>query len=293
VFGTSAKYISSLEKAHSAPSTTHQLSQLRTILSTGSPLSPENFDYVYQAVKHDLMLCSISGGTDIVSCFALGNPMLPVYRGELQSPGLGMAVDVFDEAGHAIRQAQGELVCKKPFPSMPLYFWDDENNTKYQQAYFSTYPNVWAQGDFAEITEQGGLKIYGRSDAVLNPGGVRIGTAEIYRQVEKIDEVLESLAVDQAWQGDTRIILFVQLRADIQLDEILIKRIKTIIRDNASPRHVPDKVIQIGDIPRTMNGKMVELAVRNIIHGRPVNNKEALANPEVLEQFKQMPELQK
>ena len=291
VFGTSASYIRQLEKAGAKPFHSHQLSSLRTILSTGSPLATESYDYVYQSIKKDLMLCSISGGSDIVSCFALGNPTLAIYHGELQCLGLGMDVDIFDEQGHSLRNAYGELVCKSPFPAMPLYFANDETGEKFKTAYFAKYPSVWAHGDHAKITKHGGLKIAGRSDAVLNRGGVRIGTAEIYRPVATIDAVLASLAIDQAWQGGLRIILFVQLRTGIQLDEKLIKKISNAIRQQASPRHVPDKIIQVNDLPRTLNGKLAELAVRNIIHNLPVKNIDALANPQSLTQFKRITEL--
>lgn len=285
VFGTSAKYISSLEKAHLQPGKNHDLSTLRTILSTGSPLAPESFDFVYSAIKPDIALCSISGGTDIVSCFALGCPILPIYRGELQCRGLGLDVAVYDENGQAIINTQGELVCRQPFPAMPIYFWNDPYNEKYHAAYFAKFPQVWAHGDYAKLTEHGGLVIYGRSDAVLNPGGVRIGTAEIYRQVEKIDDVLESLAVSQILQGDEKIILFVKLRPGIVLEKPLIDTIKNTIRQNATPRHIPSKIYQVEDIPRTFNGKIAELAVRNILHDLPVKNKEALLNPEVLKEY--------
>ncbi len=291
LFGTSAKYLSALEKSGAIPAQSHQLASLRMILSTGSPLLPESYDYVYQHIKPDIHLASISGGTDIVSCFALGNPIQPVYRGELQCRGLGMKVAIYDEQGKTLRNQPGELVCEAPTPSMPIYFWDDESGEHYRNAYFSRFPGVWAHGDFAELTQHDGLIIYGRSDAVLNPGGVRIGTAEIYRQVEKLPEVLESIAVGQDWQGDVRVILFLKLRDGIQLDDTLIQQIKKQIRDNTTPRHVPAKILQVTDIPRTISGKIVELAVRNVIHNRPVSNTEALANPEVLEQFKNRREL--
>ncbi|QBQ54757.1 acetoacetate--CoA ligase [Nitrosococcus wardiae] len=292
VFGTSAKYLSGLEKAGVQPARTHDLARLRAILSTGSPLAPESFDYVYRDIKGDLQLSSISGGTDIVSCFALGNPILPVYRGELQCRGLGMKVEIFDEEGRSIKEQKGELVCTAPFPSMPVFFWNDPEGQKYRGAYFERFPGVWTHGDYAELTAHGGLMIYGRSDTVLNPGGVRIGTAEIYRQVEKLPEILESLAIGQSWQGDVRIILFVTLREGRTLDEALITRIKQTIRDHTSPRHVPAKVIQIPDMPRTLSGKLVELAVSQVIHGRPVKNLDALANPEALDYFRDRPELQ-
>lgn len=291
-FGTSAKYIDNLQKVASRPKDSYDLTALRMILSTGSPLAPEGFDYVYEAIKADLCLASISGGADIVSCFALGCPILPVWRGELQVPGLGMNIQVFDETGKAVIGQKGELVCTTSFPSMPLYFWGDEGDQKYHATYFETYPNTWCHGDYAEATPHGGLIIYGRSDAVLNPGGVRIGTAEIYRQVEKIPEVLESLAVGQEWQGDVRVILFVVLRKDAELNDSLKDQIKKQIRLNASPRHVPAKIIVINDIPRTLSGKIVELAVRETIHGREVKNKTSIANPEALEQFKGLKELE-
>lgn len=292
-FGTSAKYIDNLQKTACRPKDSYDLTTLRMILSTGSPLAPEGFDYVYEAIKTDLCLASISGGADIVSCFALGCPILPVWRGELQTPGLGMNVQVFNDTGKAVVAQKGEMVCTTPFPTMPLYFWGDEGDQKYHATYFETYPNTWCHGDYAEATPHGGLIIYGRSDAVLNPGGVRIGTAEIYRQVEKIPEVLESLAVGQEWQGDVRVVLFVVLRKEGTLTDILKDQIKKQIRLNASPRHVPAKIIAINDIPRTLSGKIVELAVRETIHGREVKNKASLTNPEALEQFKNLRELQK
>jgi acetoacetyl-CoA synthetase len=291
VFGTSAKYLSALEKSGARPKRTHDLRALKTILSTGSPLLPESFDYVYRNIKSDLQLSSISGGTDIISCFALGNPILPIYRGELQCRGLGMKVAVYDEDGHAVVNKPGELVCEAPAPSMPVHFWNDPDNRRYLSAYFERFPGVWAHGDYAELTGHGGVIIYGRSDAVLNPGGVRIGTAEIYRQVEKLDEVMESIAVGQEWQGDERIILFVKLRENLGMTRDLIARIKSAIRDNTSPRHVPAKIIQVDDIPRTISGKIVELAVRSVIHHRLVANIEALANPEALDLFRDLPEL--
>ncbi|KTC65572.1 acetyl-CoA synthetase (plasmid) [Legionella adelaidensis] len=291
VFGTSAKFISTIEKAGIAPKEQFSLSHLRCILSTGSPLLPKNYDFVYEKIKSDVQLCSISGGTDIVSCFALGNPILPIYRGELQCFGLGMAVDVFDDQGQSIKGARGELVCTKPFPTMPIGFWNDPDKKLFTHAYFERFPTIWAHGDFAEITPHNGLIIYGRSDAVLNPGGVRIGTAEIYRQVEKIAEVLDSVVIGQDWEDDVRVILFVKLREKLILDEPLKKKIIQTIRDNASPRHVPAKIIQVGDIPRTINGKVVELAVREVVHGRAVNNLRSLANPEALEFFKNRDEL--
>lgn len=291
VFGTSAKYLAAMEKIRVKPNQQYQLSSLRTILSTGSPLSPRSFDYVYQHIKSDVQLSSISGGTDIVSCFALGNPMLPVYRGELQCRGLGLAVTIFDPQGHDIFNQKGELVCTQSFPCQPIYFWADSDGKKYHDAYFSTFKNVWAHGDYAQLTEHGGIIIHGRSDTVLNPGGVRIGTAEIYRQVEAFDQVMESLVVGQAWKDDVRVILFVVLRDELILTDELIKQIKDRIKENASPRHVPAKILQIQEIPKTISGKIVELAVKNIIENKPVNNLDAIANPEALQQFKMIPEL--
>ncbi len=292
IFGTAAKYIDAIAKLGHEPAVTHKLPHLKALLSTGSPLAPESFDYVYRNIKSDLHLASISGGTDIVSCFALGNPTAPVWRGEIQAPGLGMKVEVFDDDARSLRGEKGELVCTAPFPSMPLGFWNDADGHKYHDAYFDKYPNVWRHGDYLEYTEHGGLIIYGRSDAVLNPGGVRIGTAEIYRQVEKLDEVVESIAIGQDWNNDVRVILFVRLRDGITLDDALTNKIKQQIRDNTTPRHVPDKVLQVTDIPRTRSGKIVELAVRNVVHGLPIKNSEALANPEALEAFRNRPELQ-
>jgi acetoacetyl-CoA synthetase len=291
LFGTSARYIDTLRKANLAPIDTHPLPSLRTMTSTGSPLAPESFDYVYERVKRDLHLASISGGTDIISCFVGGDPTGPVWRGEIQVRALGMKVEVFDEHGRSVRGVPGELVCTAPFPSMPLGFWNDPDGGKYRAAYFEKYPGVWWHGDWAEITAHDGVIIYGRSDAVLNPGGVRIGTAELYRQVEQFDEVLESVAVGQRWQGDERIILFVRLREGLTLDASLVERIKDRIRRNTTPRHVPAKIIQVADIPRTKNGKVVELAVRDVIHGREVKQRDALANPEALELFRNLPEL--
>ncbi len=359
VFGTSAKYIATIQKEHLDLKNTHDLSALRCILSTGSPLNPDNFDYVYEHIKTDLQLSSISGGTDIISCFGLGNPILPVYRGQLQCRGLGLAVEIYNEEGQSIREEKGELVCTKPFPCMPIMFWNDHTGEKYHAAYFEKFEeasnprsqsltcqrgaseadegvynkymtevdaacnkagksmtksvdegvynkymtevdaacnkagksmtkNVWAHGDYAELTKQNGLIIYGRSDAILNPGGVRIGTAEIYRQVEKIDEVLESVVVGQDWEEDIRVILFIRLRPGIKLDEVLEKNIRKMIRDNTSPRHVPAKIYQVNDIPRTLNGKIAELAVRNAIHHQPIKNQKSLANPESLKEYEQL-----
>jgi acetoacetyl-CoA synthetase len=295
VFGTSAKYIDALAKLGLKPGETHDLSALRTMLSTGSPLAPESFDYVYRNIKSRLQLASISGGTDIISCFALGCPVLPVWRGELQCRGLGMKVEVWNDEGKPVRGEKGELVCTAPFPSMPVGFWNDADGAKYRAAYFERYPGVWHHGDYVELTAHDGLMIFGRSDAVLNPGGVRIGTAEIYRQVEQLDEVVESLAIGQDWPprqpNDVRVVLFVRLREGLTLDAALTDRIKKQIRDNTTPRHVPAQVVQVADIPRTKSGKIVELAVRNIVHGQPVKNIEALANPEALEQFRNRAEL--
>jgi acetoacetyl-CoA synthetase len=289
-FGTSAKYIDAIAKTGVRPRETHNLGALRAVLSTGSPLAPEGFDYVYQNIKADVCLSSISGGTDIVSCFVLGNPMGPVWRGEIQAKGLGLAVEVFDENGHATKE-KGELVCTRPFPAMPLGFWNDPDGSRYRAAYFEKFPNVWRHGDWCELTEHGGMIIYGRSDAVLNPGGVRIGTAEIYRQVEQLDEVVESLVIGQDWEGDVRVVLFVKLREGMALNDSLISKIKSRIRQNTTSRHVPGKILQVADIPRTKSGKIVELAVRDVVHGRQPKNLEALANPEALEFFRQRPEL--
>ena len=291
IFGTSAKFLSASKKSNVVPKQSHDLSSLTTILSTGSPLLSEQYDYVYQSIKEDVLLSSISGGTDIISCFALGNPMLPVYRGQIQCCGLGMSVEVFNEHGQSIQNEKGELVCTRPFPSMPIYFWNDPDGKNFHNAYFKKYPRVWAHGDYAELTEQGGIIIYGRSDSVLNPAGVRIGTAEIYRQVEILPEILESIVVGQEWQGDIRIILFVKLLENEILDYKLIKKIKSTIRENASPRHVPQIILQVLDIPKTINGKIVELAVQNVIHNRHVENIDALANPETLDYFRELPEL--
>ena len=291
VFGTSAKYLAMVEKQGLEPARTHDLKFLRAILSTGSPLADGSFDFVYRNVKHDLHLASISGGTDIVSCFALGNPVGPVWRGELQTRGLGMSVEVFDDAGTPTRDREGELVCTRPFPSMPVSFWNDPDQGKYRRAYFEWYPGVWRHGDWARLTSHDGLVILGRSDATLNPGGVRIGTAEIYRQVEAMPEVVESLVVDQEWEGDTRIVLFVRLRDGAGLSAELVERIKRRIRDHASPHHVPRKILAVSDIPRTISGKITELAVRDVIHGRPVQNRDALANPAALDLFRNLSEL--
>jgi acetoacetyl-CoA synthetase len=291
VFGTSAKYIDALNKAGLRPAETHCLKSLKTMTSTGSPLVAESFDYVYESVKKDLLLASISGGTDIVSCFVLGDPTLPVYRGEIQRRGFGMQVQVFNDEGQAVIGEKGELVCTAPFPSMPIYFWNDSDGAKYRAAYFSRFPGVWCHGDFMELTERGTAVIYGRSDATLNPGGVRIGTAEIYRQVERLDEVVEGLVIGQEWDNDVRVVLFVRLRDGVALDGQLVAKIRTAIRRNTTPRHVPAKVLAVADIPRTKSGKIVELAVRNVVHGLPVKNLEALANPEALAHFRDRPEL--
>ena len=294
-FGTSAKFIDAAAKLGLTPGKTHDLSALRAMFSTGSPLSPEGFDWVYREIKQDILLASISGGTDIVSCFVLGNPVLPVYRGEIQCRGLGMAVDVFDENGQPVRSEKGELVCTKPFPVMPVGFWNDADGAKYRAAYFERFANIWCHGDFSELTAHDGVIIYGRSDATLNPGGVRIGTAEIYRQVEQLPEVAESLVIGQDWppgkNDDVRVVLFVKLADGQNLDAGLVDRIKQQIRANTTPRHVPAKVVQVQDIPRTKSGKIVELAVRNVVHGQPVKNVEALANPEALECFRGRVEL--
>ncbi len=291
VFGTSAKWISAIEKAGVKPRETHKLLALKTILSTGSPLAPESYDYVYRDVKERVLLASISGGTDIISCFALGNPLLPVYRGELQCRGLGMKVEILDEQGNSVSEEKGELACTAPFPSMPVFFWNDADGEKYRKAYFSRIPNVWCHGDHALLTEHEGVVIYGRSDATLNPGGVRIGTAEIYRQVEQIEEILESIAVGQHWEGDERVILFVRLREGVALDDALRERIRKRIRENTTPRHVPAKILQIADIPRTISGKITEIAVRDTINGLPVKNTDALANPQALALYRELPEL--
>ena len=294
-FGTSAKYLALAEKEGLRPTETHDLSALRVILSTGSPLAPQSFDYVYSAIKKDVRLSSISGGTDLISCFALGNPIGSVWRGELQTRGLGMKVEIFDEAGRSMREHAGELVCTGPFPSMPISFWNDAGGATYRAAYFETFPNVWRHGDWAEITAHDGMIIYGRSDATLNPGGVRIGTAEIYRQVEQLPEIVESIVVGQDVEAevgvDTRIVLFVRLRDGLRLDEPMRERIRHQIREHTSPHHVPKRIVQVADIPRTISGKITELAVRDVIHGRPAKNVDALANPESLELFRNLPEL--
>jgi len=293
IFGTSAKYIDSLKKAGLRPRDTHKLSSMRMITSTGSPLAPESFDYVYDAIKPDVHLASISGGTDICGCFVLGNPLSPVWRGEIQGPGLGMAVDVFDDEGHHLDHGKGELVCLKPFPSIPVYFWNDADGTKYHNAYFDRFPGLWHHGDFAEWTDNGGIVIHGRSDATLNPGGVRIGTAEIYRQVEQLEEIKEAIVIGQDWDNDVRVVLFVVLNAGVALDEGLKQKIKAKIRHGASPRHVPAVIVQVPDIPRTKSGKITEIAVRDIVHGRAVKNTEALANPDALDHYRDIGDLQR
>lgn len=293
IFGTSAKYIDAVKKSGWEPKSTHKLRNVRTMISTGSTLAPESFDFVYESIKVDIHLASVSGGTDICGCFVIGNPLGAVWRSEIQAKGLGMAVDVFDDEGKSCEPGiKGELVCTKPFPSMPLKFWNDPDGEKYHNAYFDRFDNIWCHGDFAEWTEHGGMIIHGRSDATLNPGGIRIGTAEIYAQVEKLPEVVEGLCIGQQWDDDTRIVLFVRLQDGVTLDDELIKRIKTQIRTGASPRHVPGVVVEVSDIPRTKSGKITELAVRDVVHGREVKNKEALANPRALDLFKSIPELQ-
>ena len=291
VFGSSAKFLDAAAKAGLEPAQTHDLSGLRTILSTGSPLLPEGFDYVYEKIAPDLQLSSISGGTDIVSCFVLGDPTRPVYRGEIQGPGLGMDVQVFDDSGSRVVGEKGELVCVQAFPSMPVGFWNDPDGARYHKAYFERFAKVWCHGDYTLETEHGGYVIYGRSDAVLNPGGVRIGTAEIYRTVEQLPEVMEAIAVGQEWEGDVRVVLFVVLREARSLDDELVQRIRSALREQSTPRHVPARVVQVADIPRTRSGKITELAVRDVVHGRPVANVEALANPEALEHFRNRTEL--
>ncbi|MET0314149.1 MAG: acetoacetate--CoA ligase [Hansschlegelia sp.] len=291
-FGTSAKWIDGVRKVGLKPRETHDLSTVRTMASTGSPLADAGFDWVYRDVKRDIQLASISGGTDIVSCFVIGNPLEPVWRGEIQGPGLGYAMATLDDDGKPLARGKGELACVKPFPSMPVGFWNDPDGAKYHAAYFDRFPNIWVHGDFAEWTSHGGMIIHGRSDATLNPGGVRIGTAEIYSQVEKMEEVVEAICIGQDYDGDVRVVLFVRLAEGASLDDDLTRRIKTRIREGASPRHVPAKIVAVTDIPRTKSGKIVELAVREIVHGRPVKNKEALANPEALALFEKLEALQ-
>jgi acetoacetyl-CoA synthetase len=292
VFGTSAKYLAAMEKSPWKPARELALPALRTILSTGSPLAPETFESVYRDIKADLELASITGGTDIVSCFALGCPLRPVYPGEIQCRGLGMRVEVFDESGRSVSGEKGELVCTAPFPSMPLGFWNDPDGSRYRNAYFERFPNVWHHGDYALLTEHDGIVIFGRSDALLKPGGVRIGTAEIYRAVESLPEIEEALAVGQDWRNDVRIVLFVRLRSTTVLDEALQRRVRETIRAHASPRHVPARIIAVPDLPRTLSGKLSELAVRAVIHGEVVRNADALANPGALEYFRRLPELE-
>ena len=294
-YGTSAKFIDAVAKRGIKPRETHKLDAVRMIISTGSPLVAESYDYVYRDIKTDVCLSSISGGTDLMASFADANPILPVYRGELQCRGLGMDVRVYDDDGAELHGEKGELVCVKPFPSMPVGFWNDADGSRYHAAYFARYPNVWCHGDWCEVTERGTMVVYGRSDATLNPGGVRIGTAEIYGQVEKVDAVEESVAIGQLWPPakptDTRVVLFVKLRPGLVLDAALEERIRRQIRDNTTPRHVPARIVQVPDIPRTRNGKVVELAVRSVVHGMPVRHTDALANPEILKLFENMPEL--
>ncbi|MHC6654913.1 acetoacetate--CoA ligase [Aeromonas salmonicida] len=291
LFGTSAKYLDALHKQDYAPIKTHELPQLRLICSTGSVLSPEGFDYVYQGIKKDVQLSSISGGTDICSCFVIGNPISPVYRGESQGRGLGLAVQVFNEAGQPVQGEKGELVCTKPFPAQPISFWGDENGDKYHAAYFERFDNIWCHGDWIELTDTGGILFYGRSDATLNPGGVRIGTSEIYRYVEQLEEVEESIVIGQQWQQDERVVLFVKLKPGLKLDESLRERIRQQVRQHCTARHVPARILQVDAIPRTKSGKIVELAVREVVHNRPVNNTHALADPDVLSQYRDRPEL--
>ena len=290
-FGTSAKYIDALRKTGVSPRKGRALDALRTLASTGSPLAPEGFEWVYRHVKEDVCLSSISGGTDIVGCFVGGDPIGPVWAGEIQARSLGMATDVVDEDGTPVRGEKGELICRHPFPSMPLGFWDDPGDTRYRAAYFERFPGVWHHGDFAEITEHDGVVIYGRSDATLNPGGVRIGTAEIYRVVESLPEIEEAIVVGQEWDDDTRIVLFVKLRSGHALNDDLRGRVRAAVREGCSPRHVPAVVLEVSDIPRTKSGKIVEIAVREVIHGRPIRNLEALANPEALDHFRDRTEL--
>ncbi len=292
IFGTSAKYLAALEKSGLKPCETHRLTSLKTILSTGSPLSHESFDYVYRDIKSDVCLSSISGGTDIISCFVGGSVTLPVYRGEIQAPGLGLAVDIWNELGESLQAGKGELVCTQAFPSCPVGFWNDPEGKRFHQAYFDRFKGVWAHGDYGELTAHQGYIIHGRSDAVLNPGGVRIGTAEIYRQVEKVEAVLDSVVIGQQWQDDVRVVLFVVLREGQKLDKSLEKEIRDLVRGNTTPRHVPQIILQVADIPRTISGKIVELAVRDVVHGEPVRNTDALANPEALALFQDLPALQ-
>ena len=293
LFGTSAKYIDALKNAKSQPINQFDLSAMRMLCSTGSVLAPESFDYVYQNIRQDVCLASMSGGTDIASCFALGSPILPVYRGEIQCRGLGMAIEVFDDNGHPLQGDKGELVCTQTFPSQPVFFWGDESGEKYHNAYFARFDNVWHHGDYVRLTENNGIVIYGRSDATLNPGGVRIGTAEIYRHVEQIEEVVESIVIGQDWNDDVRVVLFVVLQPGLELDEALQGEIRKIVRVKCSPRHVPAIILQVTEIPRTKSGKIVELAVRDVVHNRPVKNTHSLANPDALELYRDLPQLQK
>jgi len=292
IFGTSAKYIDAMKNADLRPRGKFDLSGLRSIASTGSVLAPESFDYVYQNIKQDVCLASVSGGTDIVSCFVICCPLLPVYRGEIQCRGLGLAVDVFDEDGNSLRNEKGELVCTQTFPCQPVYFWADESGEKYHNAYFAHFDNVWHHGDYVMLTDHNGIVIYGRSDATLNPGGVRIGTAEIYRHVEQLDEVVESIVIGQDWENDVRVVLFVVLQPGFDLDDALQDRIRQTVRQKCTPRHVPAKIIQVAEIPRTKSGKIVELAVREVVHDRAVKNIHSLANPEALELYRNLPQLQ-
>jgi len=291
VFGTGAKYIAALEKLGKKPAQTHDLSTVKTILSTGSPLAEQAYEYIYRDFKSDVCLASISGGTDILACFVCGNPFLPVCAGEMHGMGLGMAVEFWNEDGEAVIGEKGELICKSPFPSTPVKFWNDPDGSLYHNAYFSRWPNIWAHGDFGEITINGGVVIHGRSDAVLNPGGVRIGTAEIYRQVDRLDEIAESVVVGQQWQDDVRVVLFVVMAEGLNLDDDLRAKIRSAVRANTTPRHVPAKILQVSDIPRTLTGKIVEIAVRDTIHGKEVANKDSLLNPEALEEFRNIAEL--
>jgi acetoacetyl-CoA synthetase len=292
IFGTSAKYISALDEAGYQPGSDCNLERLRMVCSTGSPLAVSSFEYAYREIKADMQLASISGGTDLNGCFALGSPMLPVHAGELQGPGLGLNVHAFNDAGQPVTDETGELVCTSAFPSMPVYFWNDPDGERYHKAYFTKYPGVWTHGDFISISGQtGGITIYGRSDATLNPGGVRIGTADIYTALESLDVVTDSVVVGQKWNDDVRVVLFVTLAKGVDLDEALVKQIKTTIRNACSPRHVPAKVIQVQEIPYTINMKKVELAVRNVVHGQPVTNRDALANPGCLKQYEGLDEL--
>ena len=292
IFGTSAKYIDAMKKAGLRPQGKFDLSALRTIASTGSVLAPESFDYVYQSIKQDVCLASVSGGTDIASCFVISCPLLPVYRGEIQCRGLGMAVEVYDDDGNPVRNEKGELVCTQTFPSQPVYFWADASGEKYHNAYFARFDNVWHHGDYVMLTDHNGIIVYGRSDATLNPGGVRIGTAEIYRHVEQLDEVVESIVIGQQWEDDVRVVLFVVLQPGINLDDALQDRIRRTVREKCTPRHVPSKIVQVSEIPRTKSGKIVELAVREVVHDRPVKNVHSLANPEALELYRNLPQLQ-